>query len=161
MVSENNVFTHLHESVYKRYKKTVPHIVTGYRPDPENVRNTLSFVLETPEKNFDFDTKRVTFDPDEEVLEIYSAAEDVIFRKQNKALFEGGLLVEHTDVVSISVVSQNEITDAEIEKIARMKNLPQFKKVVGGYNDVVRRRILDKVKSFNRPMSFVECLTDD
>lgn len=161
MILKNNIFAHLNEQVFRRYKKTVPYMITGARPDPENIRNRIGFILETDSANFDYEHGTIKqFVIDDEVIEIYSEAEDKVFRKENAALFAQGLLVPYEEFVSIAVTSQNELSDSDITALAQLKNLPQFKKRVQTLSDVAKKRLKLKLEELNRPISFYKAIDD-
>lgn len=160
----NNQFIHLQGKVYKRYIKTSLGILSGYRVNPEDHSQRLAFTLKTPEDHVVFvqdddyvrADKRASVNYDEEILEIYSEAEDRLFRRLNRQSIEDGLLVEYLDS-DTEIDTTNELTDKDLQYIADTKNLLQFKKRIGEITSpVTLKRILDLLD--DRPKSFTTAL---
>lgn len=161
MASSGHQFYEYQENVYKRYRKVVPYIVAGTRPNLHKPGEVISWLLQTPSDLFDFDEKKVTgFSYTEEVVETYSQAEDRVFYRLNRKLFDEGALVEY-DGVEPTFETANSLTDAELTMIAQTKNLLAFKKQA---NEITSKRTLqrlkEKVEQFNRPISFIRALEE-
>ncbi len=161
MASINHQFPELQDTIFRRYKKTVPHIIGGLRSNPYKTGEQLSWQLKTPEDNFSFtENKLVDFTYDEEVLEIYTEADDKAFRRQNRVLFDQGLLVEFGSSRDESK-SPNDLTDADIKEIAALKQVPAIRKRI---HDITSRatlnRIKDTAKALERSYRIIETIDE-
>lgn len=114
MASVNNVYF-LAGEPFKKYVKTVPSTVAGYRLDPMIATDArpVGFVLESAADGFD---------PEREVLALYSAREDAYVRQTNRALFDSGLLKEYDGVEDAPAIDYaNFMTDEEVRSVAAIK----------------------------------------
>ncbi|MFN9113992.1 MAG: hypothetical protein ACK5XN_28335, partial [Bacteroidota bacterium] len=84
-MAKNNIYPAKSEEIFKRYAKVPVNIVAGLRVDPFDTRIQVGWTLSTSEEDFDFSSKtRRNFVYDNEVIELYSSHEDVMFRRLNK-----------------------------------------------------------------------------
>lgn len=159
MASINHQFVQFSEQVYARYVKTVPYIVSGMRSNPFEPGKLVSWVLQTPEHNYDFETKRVTHvSYSDEVLEVYSAAEDAILKRSNRGLFEQGLLKEYTEAAPV-MDTANVLTDEDVAEIARLTTLAAMKsKLATITSPVTLQRVRDKARELDRSVRIIELI---
>lgn len=92
-MSISNIYHEFEDRVKEKWIKTVPAKVAGTRLDPYDDRTRITFLLETEEK--DFGPDGVTFDYDNEVIELYSDREVTVFKRANKAQIRAGLLARY------------------------------------------------------------------
>lgn len=115
MPSVNNTFA-LAGEPFKRYVKTVPSSVAGTRLNPmiTSEARPIEFVLES---------NPAEFDPEAEVLEIYSDREDAYIQQVNRTLFRLGYLKEYdTGTAQVPTVNySNMMTDEEVRSVAMIK----------------------------------------
>jgi hypothetical protein len=72
MSSTNNIFPELEGKIFKRYSKVPVHMLSGMRPDPYETRKSITWVLQTKDTNYNIKTKKVEFEYEDEVIELYS-----------------------------------------------------------------------------------------
>lgn len=145
----------------KRFVKTVTHRVTGYRLDPSKTENQIDWLLSTPDSNFNFETKKVKgFDYEEEVLELYTAAEVKLFERLNRKLIEEGTLKVYTgdrDVVDLS----NMLSDEEVDEVAGIRQTPAIKKRLQTITSIASlNRIKTAAEELNRPLSIIKAIDE-
>lgn len=125
MSSKNNIFPDLEHKVFKRFCKVPVHVVAGLRPDPYETRKSIPFILQTHEENYDVKNKRLKFEYEDEVIELYSQFEVDTFKRQNKLLFDKGFLKEYTEVQA-EVSTENTVSDVKLEELANIRNNEAF-----------------------------------
>lgn len=147
MKSMNHQFIQFNGEAVKRYTKTRLQPITGWRLNPENAVNPnerIEFLLATPEDNLEFtpygdgeNTKirQVKFSYEDEVLELYTEQEAKSFERMNRLLIQNGLLVEYSETMP-AIDTTNILSDAEMQKLARMKTLLSFKARIAGITSV-------------------------
>lgn len=159
MSSQNHQFAEFADSVYSRYKKTSAGAVSGIRSNPNEPNKRISWLLESNASKFNIDTKRIEFDYDTDVIELYSAQEDKVFKALNPYLFMMGLMAPHN--IAREAIISNALDDEEILKIAALKNTLQFTKRIKSIDSTnTLRRIQDTVINKNRPYSFVKAVAE-
>lgn len=125
MSSENNIFHELEDKIFKRYSKVPVHMLSGTRPDPYEQRKSIAWVLQTREENYDIKSKKLTFNYEDEVIELYSQFEVDTFKRLNKTLFDQGFLKEYIgEKASINTI--NTISDDELLNIANSRSNETF-----------------------------------
>lgn len=166
-MSKNNIFYDFEESVYCRYKKTVPTMVSGTRRNPYKPEESIAFVLATDSRNFNFDRigkneplgEQITFNYDDEVLEVYTEQEDKFIRRVNAHFFREGILIAYEENRPV-IETTNDISDTDIYEIASAKNVFQFKKALQAFDSAITlNRIKEALRQKNRPISFVNAVT--
>lgn len=125
MSSTNNIFPELEDKVFKRYSKVPVHILSGLRPDPYETRKTIPWVLQTKEENYDNKQKKLTFDYEDEVIELYSQYEVDTFKRLNKAMFDNGYFKEYLGSQA-PVNTTNILSDEELLIIADIRSNETF-----------------------------------
>jgi hypothetical protein len=125
MSSSNNIFPELEGKIYKRYSKVPIHMLSGLRPDPYETRKSIPWVLQTRDENYDIKRKQLTFEYEDEVIELYSQFEVDTFKRLNKALFDQGFFKEFAGEQS-PVNTTNTISDSELENIANIRSNEAF-----------------------------------
>ena len=167
-MSVNHQYIELQDTVFKRYHKTEIAALSGKRLNPHNLAEQVYFLLTTPEhcilyktvqqgdnEVVEFSGRTKELDYEQEVLEIYSDKEDVIFRTLNKVLFERGLLVEYAQQAN-PITTANALNDAQIDVIAKNPNIRSFKKHL---EPITSPQTLQRIKlrliEFDRPLSFI------
>lgn len=160
-MSKNHQFLEFSENVVKRYAKTVPYVISGYRLNPHNPNERLDFILKTPENNFDFQAKKLKgLDYETEVIELYSTQEANMFLRLNKNAIERGLLKEY-DGTPNEVSTENLVNDAEILELASIKAPNSLKSRLKTITStVVVERILDKAIELGRSVTIIKLLED-
>lgn len=165
-MSVNHQFIQHEEKIVKRYTKTVPHMVTGKRLDPNRPENQLTWLLQSPDKNFSLhwsETEapkltRIAFTYGDEVIELYSDVEVRLFERLNSTLIEQGVLKIYDQSAPL-VDTTNLLTDAEVTAIAATKQLPALKKRIATITSIhTLRRILEAIETLDRPMSVARTL---
>lgn len=158
-MSVNHQWVEFSEQVYTRYKKTSVNAIQGKRQDPLT-KARIDFILASDWRNFNMETEKLTFNYDTDVIEVYSAEEDRVFRALNSYLFQNGFLAPY-DGTREAVNTNNAISDVDVSDIAASKNLLQFKKRIRQIDSrVTLDRILDTVKRADRPYSFVTAIEE-
>lgn len=151
----NNIYHMMQESVYKRYTKVPVNLVGGLRLDPTDTRLQIGWVLHTDEADFDYTTKKRTqFVYDNEVIEIYSEAEDKLFRKLNAGLFRAGLLKEFLETEEV-VSSPNFVNDSEINRIVEIRSITDFQTELANFDALatlerIKQQLIDQGKSVKK-----------
>ena len=128
--SVNHQFPQLRSLVYSAYQKVVTNIVAFPRINPADHSQILSVLLQSNEKDFDFQTKTLTFNYANDVIELYSEAEDAYILSQNKGLFDRGILIPYTAVAPSANVT---IAPVQASDLDALVNLPsaQFVEALG------------------------------
>lgn len=141
-MSTNNIYVGLDSTIYKKYAKVPVHMVGGIRLNPNDLTQKVPWILQTNPMNYDPQTKKVTFDYEDEVLEIYSKKEHDAFLRLNQSLLEQGLLKVFEEEQS-QVNVENTIPDSELEKIAGLRST--FNESVDKITSVVTLERLKKI----------------
>lgn len=159
MASANHQFYELQEQVYKRYRKVVPFIVSGMRPNPHKIGEVISWQLQTPASNFDFEEKRaIAFTYEDEVVETYSLQEDKTFYRMNKGLFDSGALAEFDGTVPV-FESVNSLSDADVKDFAATKQPLALKKRLESITSSnTLKRILKAAEDLDRPIGIIRVI---
>lgn len=124
--SKNNIFLEVSKGWYKRYTKTVPAAVSGFRFNPVDNNRRIQFILVSSVKDFNYRN---------DVIEIYTEEEDRFFVSANPSLFDKGFLKEYRpeeyDEPEDSICSYtNYLSDEEVEIISDIKSFSEFQKYV-------------------------------
>lgn len=125
MGSTNNIFPELEEKVFKRYSKVPVHILSGMRPDPYETRKSIPWVLQTKDENYNIKEKKLTFEYEDEVIELYSQYEVDTFKRLNKNLFDKGYFKEYNGT-QLPVNTTNILSDEELSNIADIRSNEAF-----------------------------------
>jgi hypothetical protein len=134
MASINNVFL-LAGTPFKQYTKTVPSKIAGTRLDPmANEMRPIEFVL---------DSSPDGFDPDIEVLAVYTEKEELYVMQANRALFSLGMLKEYSGEAEVekTIDYTNFMTDEEVRAIAVIRSVNTLREklsTVSSYFTVTR-----------------------
>lgn len=160
-MSVNNIYIEFDQNVYSRYKKTSTGAIAGKRQDPHSqTRQRVDFLLMSDWKDFDMNTNSVRFNYDNDVIEIYSADEDRVFRILNAYLFQNGYLAPYDGNRDAPDMS-NLLSDAAVSDIAASKNLLSFKKHIRAIDSkVTLQRIKDVTERADRPVSFIRAIEE-
>lgn len=164
-MSTNNIYVGLDNTIYKKYAKVPVHIVGGIRLNPNDLTQKVPWILQTNPANYNPVTKQVTFEYEDEVLELYSKKEHDAFLRLNQKLLEQGLLKVFEEEQSVVNV-ENTIPDSELEKIASLRST--FSETVDRITSVMTLERLKKIainsgKSIKKIQyidSRIEALTD-
>lgn len=167
MQSRNHQYVELSEQVVKRYVRTTLEPLTGYRTDPLNPNVRVDWLLATPDRNYTYipytpehttQVRQDAFTYEDEVLELYSAAEVRVFQQLNKGLIEGGKLKEYTDVAP-ELDTSNALSDIQVVKIASIRQLPALKKELAGITSPqTLARVKATAEALDRPTSIVNAV---
>jgi hypothetical protein len=125
MSSVNNIFPELEGKIFTRYSKVPVHMLAGLRPDPYETRKSIPWVLQTNDKNYDIKEKKLTFEYEDEVIELYSQFEVDTFKRLNKQLFDQGFFKEYIGEQA-PVNTVNIVSDNELENIANIRSNEAF-----------------------------------
>jgi hypothetical protein len=173
-MSVNHQFFEYSDTIAARYVKTVPYSISGWRLDPSNKNNRLSFLLSTPERDLvlknqprlvdgvlsTYALEQNDFSYDEEVLELYSQEESKMFERLNRAAIEKGLLKPFTDKLP-EVDTTNFLSDEEIIEIASVMSLSSFKKRISAIDSKpTLSRILEAANNLNRSANIIRAVED-
>ncbi len=146
-MSVNHQFVEFSDQVKKRYVKAGLGGLSGWRLNPRdgvNTNNRIDFLLVTPESSLEYtpytedkntQIRQVGFSYEDEVLELYSEREVQAFQRMNRLLIENGLLVEYS-AEAPEVRQNNAVTEAEMNRIARMKTAAHFNKRISEITSV-------------------------
>jgi hypothetical protein len=158
-MTKNNIYPAKSEEVFKRYAKVPANIVAGLRMDPFDSRVQVGWTLSTNEDDFDFVNKtRKNFVYENEVIELYSPHEDLMFRRLNKNLLDKGLLKEYTGI-QIETSSNNFISDEQVAVVVEIKSLTDLKQELQKFNSVVTlTRIKDMAIATNKSVKKVQII---
>lgn len=158
-MSINTIIVEFDQSVYTRYKKTTMGGISGKRLDP-HTKQRIDFLLISDWKNYTLETNTLKFNYDTDVIEIYSADEDRVFRILNAYLFQNGMIAPYDGSRDLAGMG-NALSDAEISDIAASKNHLSFKKKIREINSVTTlHRIKDVTERADRPVSFIRALEE-
>jgi hypothetical protein len=169
-MSTNHQFYAFSDDVVERWVKTPVHMVSGKRLNPYNPTEQIDWALRTRRENFNYDrysqrehpdkASKVTFDYEDEVLELYSEVEAKLFRRLNRVLIERGLLKPYKGSAR-DTDETNIMSDEQVDEFAKTKSFAQFRKRV---SEITSPTTLDRlyvaVKAHNRPISFLTVLED-
>lgn len=158
-MAKNNIYPAKSQEIFKRYAKVPVNIVAGLRVDPFDTRVQVGWTLSTSESDFDFKEKvRREFVYDNEVLEVYSEHEDVMFRRLNKNLLDKGLLKEYTGIQSDSTYN-NFISDEQVTVIVEMRSLTDFREELEKFTSVdTLDRIKDAAVAANKSVKKIQII---
>jgi|NOAtaT_7_FD_contig_21_5016189_length_1073_multi_9_in_0_out_0_3 hypothetical protein len=158
-MAKNNIYPAKSEEIFKRYAKVPVNIVAGLRVDPFDTRIQVGWTLSTSEEDFDFSSKtRRNFVYDNEVIELYSSHEDVMFRRLNKNLLDKGLLKEYTGIQAENS-SNNFISDEQVAIIVEIKSLTDFKQELEKFTSVATlSRIKEMAIATNKSVKKVQII---
>lgn len=156
MQSVNNIFPDLEDKIYSRYRKAAVCMIGGVRGDPyKGGYHRLEYVLKSKFDNFNPETGEVTFSYSDDIIEIYSADEDKLFRQLNASAIKQGSLVPYAQARE-EVDMSSALPDEEIAELAGAKNLLNFKKRVSEITSLITlRRLVTAVKNADRTYSFI------
>jgi len=159
-MSKNNIYPAF-ETVYKRYAKVPVHIVAGARLDPHDSAKNIGWTLSTREENFDIEKQqRSEFAYEDEVIEVYTALEDKMFRKLNSKLFSLGLLKEY-DQEALPPDMVNFLTDSEILEIVELKSLTELAKRLQLLTSLTTlQRIRESAVDLNKTIKKIQVIDD-
>lgn len=153
----NNIFIEYDDRIIARYKRTCVHAISGIRIHPTS-NERVSFMLNSDWRDFDPATEKVKFNYSNDIIEIYSEQEDKVFRALNAYLFHNGFIAPYAggrDVVSTT----NSMSDEAISDLAGNQSIVEFSDKINALDSVVTlQRILDTVKSADRPYSFIRII---
>lgn len=159
-MSKNNIFPEFVDNIYTRYKKVCVNAIGLTRTNPFDARSRMEVILVSDWAYFDIATEKLKFNYDTDVIEIYSADEDRVFRILNAYLLQNGMLVPF-DGTRDALDLSNALSDVELSDIAASKNLLSFKKKIKDINSVTTlQRIKDVVERADRPYSFIKALEE-
>lgn len=125
MSSTNNIFPELEGKIFKRYSKVPVHMLSGMRPDPYETRNSIAWILQTKDLNYSIKEKKLTFEYEDEIIELYSQFEVDTFKRLNKKLFDQGFFKEYVGEQSPVNVT-NTVSDNELLDIANIRSNEAF-----------------------------------
>lgn len=158
-MSTNHQYIQFSDDVVKRFEKTVPFILSGYRLNPHNPSEQINFVLQTDESCFDFTSKKkIKSDYEHDVIELYSDKEVKMFLRLNRSIIERGYLKEYAGSPE-QINTDNLVNDTEIQEIASIKTPNMLKsrlKTITSH--IVIQRCLDAAIQLNRPYSIIKLL---
>lgn len=148
MQSENNIFISAGDPI-ARFVKTVDHVITGWRLDPDN--KEVAFILSTPTDVFDYDTA---------VLEFYSERDLKTFKLRNKYLIEQGLIKEFKGI-NEEPDATNLLTDAEIDGIAATRTPQMMAQKLAELTSILTvQRVLKAAEELGRPTKTLQTIRD-
>ncbi len=158
-MAKNNIYLTMNHDVHRRYAKVPVNIVAGLRPDPVDPRIQVGWTLNTAESDYDLATKRrINFVYENEVIEIYSEAEDRVFRKLNQALLNAGLLREYVGTAETEV-SANFLTDDQVLEIVNIRSIADFKRELQAITSpVTLQRVKERAEDSNVTVSKLKAL---
>ena len=153
-MSRHNVYPQFSTIIVARYQKTTIYPIAGKRLDPYDNKRQIDFILRTDERNYNFETKHVTFVYDSEVVELYSADEVQLFTALNRGLVEAGLLKPYTEQRP-EMNMANVLSDEEIYTIANESNHLRFEAALRRITSpITMQRILAQIPD-TRAVRFV------
>jgi hypothetical protein len=151
-MSVNHQFVEYEDTIFARYRKTAICAVAGIRINPAKPGERMSFVLQSKFKNFDQDTKQVTFSYDDDVVELYSEQEAKVFKRLNPYLFSAGLITEYN--LEKPEVPDNTLSEDEVQHIVTLP-LADFRERLDTITAVQPvRRIKDAIDSLSLPIAY-------
>lgn len=124
-MSKENIYPELTDKVVRRYAKVPVHMVSGSRIDPYDARRQIPWILATKPENFDVKSKELTFDYEDEVIELYSDYEADAFVRLNKKLITQGLLKVYEGVNNL-VNEVNTMSDSQVNEIINIRANADF-----------------------------------
>jgi hypothetical protein len=154
-MSRHNVYPEFGDQVVERWQKACIHPIAGTRIDPYRDGSKITFILRSKESNYNFETRVITFSYDDDIVELYTPREVMVFRALNKAAIESGLLVPYGESKQ-AIDTRNALTDEQVKALAEIPQLPKFKKALGEITAITTlRRIASHVpesraKAFDR-----------
>ena len=134
---------------YKIYKKTIMARVLVRYLDPIRLIPAEVVLNGDPE----------TGDVEDLVIKVWSAAEDIYLRRNNKIHLQDGTLIEFSGVEE-DIPTVNQIDDAEIESILLQPFFALKNKLDEFTSSVPIRRFLLKAEQLNRPVRTVEYIKE-
>lgn len=123
-MSKDNIYPEFSDNTVRKYKKTSVGAVSGFRLNPYNPEQRISFLLQSNTENYKNGV--LVFEYDTDVVELYSDKEARLFINLNKSALQNGLLAEYEGTVSVDI--SNAMSDEDIQSIAALTNHLQFKK---------------------------------
>lgn len=171
-MSINHQYYEFSDNVVKRYVKTVPYGVTGWRLDPANKTRRVEFMLSnrtdqlrivnkiqvSGEAVLTHVTEQGDLDYENDVLELYSDDELRTFSRFNKHLIENGLIKEFTESTPV-IEDANFLSDTEVADIANIMNLGAFKKKISEITSKVTiNRVLSSARELNRSANIINAI---
>jgi hypothetical protein len=154
MSSTNNIFPELENKIFKRYSKVPVHMISGLRPDPYETRKSIPWVLQTKDENYSIKEKKLIFEYEDEVIELYSQFEVDTFKRLNKSLFDQGFfkefigeqapvnttnIISDNDLENIANIRSNEAFAVEINKLTSPLTLERLKQIATAAGKSVRK----------------------
>lgn len=150
MASVNNIFLVNIEPPVKRYVKTLPSKVGGWRLDAAG-KNQIGFILESSPDGFSYDA---------EVLEIYSEKEDRYLRQTNRVLFTEGFIKEYSGDMP-NVDTTNMVSDEDVQMIASTRLPAHMRSKLREYTSVVTlQRIRQAADEMGRARSVMNIIDE-
>ena len=174
-MSKNHQYIELQDKVYSRYIKTGVAILSGMRSDPYDPKNRIPYILKTPdsvviwqeESDNEGNTHLVVPQGrkpiiyEDEVLEVYSEAEDRVFKQLNRKLIESGDLIPYHEERLSDINMSNALSDNDIVLIANSATIPIFKKKIKTITSApTLLRIDQKLTELGRKPSFKQALAE-
>jgi hypothetical protein len=123
-MSKYHQYPEFSDHVVARYQKTLPCKLSGIRLNPHNPTERVDFILASREDNFH--DGQLTFDPDTDVIELYSEQEKRMFEALNKKSFQAGKLAPYTDTPQ-PIETKHALTEEQIKALSTYGNKTQFK----------------------------------
>jgi hypothetical protein len=120
-MSIHNIYPEFSDQVVKRYTKTTVHAIAGKRLDPYHPDQRIDFLLISDERNYNHESRKLAFDYDTDVIELYSEREVRLFATLNKATISAGMLIVHDESAPV-VRQENALTDSDIIRILLITN---------------------------------------
>jgi hypothetical protein len=158
-MSVNHQYMQFAGKAIAKYVKTVPYNVSGYRLNPLDLDQRVDFMLSTPDKNFDYETKKVKeFTYDDEVLELYSEREAGSFLRMNRTLIETGLIKEFVGDQA-EIKESNFLSDEAVAELVSTKLPAQLKNKLKEIDSLVTlERVLEAAKNKGRAYTIVQVI---
>jgi hypothetical protein len=113
-----NQFPEFADSIVARYKKTSVYAIAGVRLDPHNESRRVSFLLQSRDDHYDIAAKKLTFNYDTDVIELYSDREVRLFESLNRKAIESGALVPYEDAAP-EIDRTNVLRDSDIDRLLK------------------------------------------
>jgi hypothetical protein len=142
--SIHNIYPEYSDNVVERWVKATIGAVAGKRIDPYTDNSRIDFLLMSREEDFDVATRKLTFNYETEVIELYTAREATLFRSLNKPAIEAGLLKPYEQEAP-KVNDTNVFTDTELQTILNMSNIVSYKKALRSITAVAVLERMEKL----------------
>lgn len=123
-MSKFHQYIEFSDQIVARWQKISIGAVAGSRVDPYDPSKRVTFLLKSAEDDFDLEKKTLTFNYENDVIELYSDLEARMFPAINKAIMEQGLLAPYHGT-AIGTDMSNVFSEAEIQQIIVLKK-PEF-----------------------------------